>query len=66
MAFSLINHFNVLFLNKFEHHLVILLLNGLSDENQEIAVTSKELLEKAGVYRQVKIRAKIEYGKRFE
>lgn len=53
VTFSLLSNFNILFLNKFEHHLVIFLLNGLSDENQEIAFSSKELLEKAGIYRQV-------------
>jgi hypothetical protein len=53
MTFNLISNFNILFLNKFEHHLVIFLLNGLSDENQDISVVSKDLLEKAGIYRQV-------------
>ena len=53
ITYNLITNFNIMYLNKFEHHLVIFLLNGLSDENQEIAATSREYLEKAGIYRQV-------------
>jgi len=33
---------------KFEHHFVLYLLNGLSDEIPEIAKTSKEMLEMHG------------------
>lgn len=33
---------------KYEHHFVLFLLNGLSDEIADIAKTSKELLESHG------------------
>lgn len=33
---------------KYEHHFVLFLLNGLSDEIGDIAKTSKELLESHG------------------
>jgi hypothetical protein len=33
---------------KYEHHFVLYLLNGLSDEIPEIAKTSKEMLEMHG------------------
>lgn len=52
-TYNLLLNFNIMLLNKFEHHLVIFLLNGLSDENLEVSNTSKEFLEKAGIYRQV-------------
>jgi hypothetical protein len=35
-------------LRKYEHHFVLYLLNGLSDEVPEISKTSHELLEEHG------------------
>jgi len=53
VTYNIILNFNVVLLNKFEHHLVIFLLNGISDENSDVSCISKEFLEKAGIYRQV-------------
>jgi hypothetical protein len=35
-------------LRKYEHHLVLILLNGLSDEIEDISRISKDLLEEHG------------------
>jgi len=51
VAFSLILNFNIKYLNEFEKYLVIFLLSGFSDENEENIKLSKDYLEKAGKYR---------------
>ena len=53
VSYNLILNFNIVHLNKFECHLVIFLLNGLSDEKADVVEISKDYLEKAGSYRKV-------------
>lgn len=53
--FKLLTNFNIVFLRKYEHNLVIFLLNGLSDEKGDIQVSCTKYIEDAGEYRMVKI-----------
>jgi hypothetical protein len=51
IIFNLITSFNIIFLRKYEHNLVIYLINGLSDSSEEIRQMCFTLLEEAGNYR---------------
>ena len=53
VAFKLINNFNIIHLRKYEHQLVILLMNGLGDDQVDIVNTCYRLLEEAGEHRLV-------------
>ena len=52
--YKLICNLNIIFLRKYEHYLVLFLMNGLSDEKGDIQLESVEYLEKAGEYRLVR------------
>ena len=53
-VFKLITNLNVIHLRKYEHILVTLLINGLSDEKTEIQTQCVQGLEEAGKYRKVR------------
>ncbi len=52
-VYKLVTNFNIIYLRKYEHHLVILLMNGLSDEKTDIQMMCLKGLEDAGKYRKV-------------
>ena len=45
---NLLNKLNIIYLRKYESNLLRLLLNGLSDEKEEIKKKTEELLEECG------------------
>jgi len=49
----LLTNFNIIYLKKYEPNLVIFLLNGISDAQEEVANLSKVKLEESGLYRKV-------------
>jgi hypothetical protein len=51
--FKLLTNFNIVYLRKFEHFLVIFLMNGLSDEKIDIQEICLKYIEEAGEYRMV-------------
>ncbi len=51
--FKLLTNFNIIYLRKFEHFLVIFLMNGLSDEKADIQDICLKYIEDAGEYRMV-------------
>jgi tRNA uridine 5-carbamoylmethylation protein Kti12 len=53
-VFKLITNFNIIYLRKYEPLLVILMMNGLSDEKSEIQIMCLQYLDDAGKYRKVK------------
>jgi hypothetical protein len=52
--YKLICNFNIIYLRKYEHYLVLFLMNGLSDEKGDIQIESAEYLDRAGEYRLVR------------
>jgi hypothetical protein len=50
--FKLITSFNIIYLRKFEHYLVIFLMNGLSDEKEDIVMSCYQYVEEAGIFRE--------------
>lgn len=54
--FILLKSLNILFLRKFEHLIVIFIMNGLSDEKSDISQSCFDYLEQAGEYRKVKFK----------
>jgi hypothetical protein len=52
VVFKLITNFNIIYLRKFEHYLVIFLMNGLNDEKEDIVQNCYQYVEEAGVVRQ--------------
>jgi hypothetical protein len=52
-VFKLITTFNIIYLRKYEHQLVMLMMNGLSDEKSEIQIMCLQNLQDAGKYRKV-------------
>ncbi len=51
VIYKLLTNFNITHLRKFEHYLVIFLMNGLSDEKLEIKQLCLQYIEEAGEYR---------------
>jgi hypothetical protein len=54
-VYKLLCNFNIIYLRKFEHFLVLFLMNGLSDEKGDIQIECSEYLEKGGEYRLVSL-----------
>lgn len=52
-AFKLINNFNIVHLRKYESQLVMLIMNGLGDDQLDIINSCHKYLEEAGAHRQV-------------
>jgi hypothetical protein len=52
VIFKLITNFNIIYLRQFEHYLVIFLMNGLSDEKEDIVTNCYQYLEEAGLFRE--------------
>ena len=50
-VFRLLTNFNIIYLRKYEHNLVLFLMNGLSDEKEDVQVMCLDYLEQAGEYR---------------
>ncbi len=53
-VYKMICNFNIIYLRKYEHYLVLFLMTGLSDEKGDIQMESGEYLEQAGKYRLVR------------
>lgn len=51
VMFRLITNFNTIYLKKYEHNLVIFLMNGLNDEKEDIIKNCFNFIEEAGIYR---------------
>jgi hypothetical protein len=52
-VFKLINNFNIIYLRKYEAQLVILLMNGLGDDQVDIVNICYKYLDEAGEHRKV-------------
>jgi hypothetical protein len=53
--YRLLVNFNIIYLRKFEHFLVMFLMNGLSDEKADIQEICMKYIEDAGEYRMVNL-----------
>jgi len=52
-VFKLVTNFNIVHLRKYEHQLVMFLMNGLGDQQADIVISCEKYLEDAGTHRQV-------------
>lgn len=62
--YKLLVNFNIIYLRKYEHFLVMFLMNGLSDEKNDIVENCENYIEEAGKYREVNYIFNLEIGNR--